>query len=122
MEQKKLVECLSVKSKNLDFIKFVASILVIYSHAYDICGYSEREVIKIFSGGGTNIRWSCGGIFFICEWLICYKELKKFYNKRIYKKENSSNISLFHNCNIVDSICDRSFSDYVGFENLFYIF
>lgn len=61
----KISDAINKRSNNLNLLKFVAALLVIYSHACSVCGYAEREILQVILGGKTVVRWRFCRNFFV---------------------------------------------------------
>ena len=83
----KISDAINKRSNNLNLLKFVAALLVIYSHASAVCGHSEREGLRILLGSG---ELTFGGlavaIFLFSSGLFVTKSLINSSTKEYVKK------------------------------------
>lgn len=76
------------KSKNLSFIKFLAALAVIISHAYPISqGKEFGDVLISFSKGHLGIGGVAVGVFFFSSGLLVSKSIEKSENLKQFLKK-----------------------------------
>ena len=74
----KLSETKVIKSQNLHFMRFVASVMVILSHSYVLSGGTPKvDFINRYSKGATSIGGICVALFFLCSGYLISKSVEK---------------------------------------------
>lgn len=79
------------KSTNLQFMKFIASILVIFSHSYTVAGEGKADFLSRLSGNQISFGGFAVAIFFFASGFFVAKSLKKsksgldYWKKRIIR-------------------------------------
>lgn len=108
------------RSSNIQFLKFIAAILVIFSHSFSIStGLSENEPISLF----TNAQLSGGSLavafffftsgYFITGSMLRVKTAKRFFHSRIIRIFPTLIVVILVTVFILGPICTTlSFSDY----------
>lgn len=74
----KLSETKVKKSENLHLMRFIASVMVIFSHAYVLTGTTPNvDFINRYSKGGTSIGGICVALFFLCSGYLISKSVTR---------------------------------------------
>ncbi len=74
----KLSETNVIKSQNLHFMRFIASVMVIYSHSYVLSGTAPNtDFLYRYSKGATSIGGICVALFFLCSGYLISKSVVK---------------------------------------------
>lgn len=89
---KTLGDCLGKKSYNLSFIKFLAAILVIYSHSYHVTmGNADKEPLILLTSGAISLGGFAVLIFlfssglYITKSLMVKKDIKEYIKNRLVR-------------------------------------
>ena len=80
---KPLSELLSIKSTNVNLLKFICAILVIVGHANPITG-TGVDILTEYTGGECSFGGLAVGVFFFFSGLYVTKSLSKTVNLRTY--------------------------------------
>lgn len=73
------------RSYNLNFIKFIAAILVIYSHSFYVCyGKGHSDPMDVFTNGRVSFGAIAVAIFLFVSGLYVSKSLEKCKSGKIY--------------------------------------
>lgn len=65
MEVRTIRDCIDKKSNNLNLIKFIAAILVIFSHSFRI-SRNTMDPLDSFTDGQISFGGCCSSFVFIC--------------------------------------------------------
>lgn len=81
------------RSKNLNFLRFIAAIMVIISHAYPLSLGSEfGDPIVTFTGGNLGMGGIAVGVFFLSSGLLVSKSIERNSNGFQYFKARCKRI------------------------------
>ena len=84
MERKKIGDFIG-KSNNLNFLKFVAAILVIYSHSFSITG-NQCDPLDALTNGNISFGGVAVVIFFFASGFFVTKSLLRIKNGKVFWK------------------------------------
>lgn len=84
---KSIEQCIDARKNNLDFIRFVAATLVIFSHAYPLTtGNNATEAFAVFSNGQMTFGELAVSVFFVISGFLITQSYDRSKNPIYYFK------------------------------------
>lgn len=73
------------KSTNLHFMRFIAAVMVIFSHSFPIVeGNNRNEWLSMLTKGQTTLGGLAVAVFFLCGGYLCAKSIHRYSKVRDY--------------------------------------